>query len=162
MSLRQSLTLLLRAIRKHKSSAASSYESKKLSAAAGRRGLRPDPDDRRRIPAYRLLHDGRQRLDHAKSELNLAVADEGAIPMNIAQRFSCSVSSDGKFYVMKEEVSLEELGQRLGAMRQEQPQVKVVLRADRLTEHQYVNDILSECAKNGVNNVIFATYQSAL
>ena len=101
-------------------------------------------------------------LTTQKKELNLAVAEEGEIPENIASRFSCSVSPDGKFYVMKQQVTLEELAQRMSDMRQKHPKLKVVLRADRLTEHQYINDILGVCAKNGVNNVIFATYQSAL
>lgn len=101
-------------------------------------------------------------LTTQKFDLNLAVAEEGVIPEDITNRFSCSVSKEGKFYVLRQEVTLEELGQRLSRIRKDQPQIKIVLRADKMTEHQYINDVLTVCAANGINDIIFATYQSDL
>ena len=97
-----------------------------------------------------------------KIDMNLAVAEEAAIPKLIEDRYTFSVTNEGRFYAGPEEVTLEELGEvvaRIGSTRQN---VKIVLRADRMAEHKDVNRVLTLCAQNGINNIIFATYQSDL
>jgi len=39
-------------------------------------------------------------------------------------------------------------------------ELKVYIRADSFTEHQYINDVMEACAAVGIYNVIFAAYQS--
>lgn len=97
-----------------------------------------------------------------KLDLNLAVAEESAIPKEIKDRFTVSVSDDGRFYFGVQELSEQQLSERLAKVVDNNTNIKIVLRAGRMAEHQHVNKLLTLCAENGINDIIFATYQSDL
>jgi len=97
-----------------------------------------------------------------KLELNLAVAEESAIPKDIKDRFTVSVDSEGRFFFGVQEFSEQQLSDRLAKVVANNTNIKIVLRAGRMAEHQYVNKLLTVCAQNGINDIIFATYQSDL
>lgn len=97
-----------------------------------------------------------------KIDLNLAVADEAAIPKEIKDRFTVSVSDEGTFYFGVQPLSEEQLSERLAKVVTENLNIKIVLRAGRMAEHQHINKVLTLCAQNGINDIIFATYQSDL
>ncbi len=97
-----------------------------------------------------------------KKELNLAVADESIVPKEIGNRFTFSIDVDGSLYFGKQLLTAEQFQDKVVRIAKETPGVKLVLRIDRMTEHQYVNKALQVCAESGINDIIFATYQSAL
>ena len=97
-----------------------------------------------------------------KIEMNLAVAEESAIPKVIKDRYTFSVTGEGTFYAGPEEVTVERLGEVIANIASTSQNVKLILRADRMAEHRDVNTVLSICAQNGINDIIFATYQSDL
>lgn len=97
-----------------------------------------------------------------KLDLNLAVAEESAIAKDIKDRFTVSIDAEGSFFVGAEILSAEELSARLAKVVANNSNIKIVLRAGRMAEHQYVNKVLTVCAQNGINDIIFATYQSDL
>lgn len=97
-----------------------------------------------------------------KLDLNLAVAEEAAIPKDIKDRFTVSVDDKGDFFFGTELLSEQELSTRLARVVATNSNIKIVLRAGRMAEHQHVNKVLTVCAKNGINDIIFATYQSDL
>lgn len=97
-----------------------------------------------------------------KLDLNLAVAEEAAIPKDIKDRFTVSVDDKGGFFFGTEELSEQELSARLAKIVATNTNIKIVLRAGRMAEHQHVNKVLTVCAANGINDIIFATYQSDL
>ena len=97
-----------------------------------------------------------------KIDLNLAVAEESAIPKEIKDRYTFSVLNDGRFFAGPQEVSAERLEELIARVATTSRNVKIVLRADRMAEHQHVNKMLQICARHGINDIIFATYQSDL
>ena len=97
-----------------------------------------------------------------KLELNLAVAEESAIPKDIKDRFTVSVSDEGGFFFGVEELNEQQLSDRLAKVVANNTSIKIVLRAGKMAEHQHVNKVLTVCAANGINDIIFATYQSDL
>mgnify|MGYP000125949560 CR=1 FL=1 len=101
-------------------------------------------------------------LTAEKVRMNLAVAEESAIPKEIKDRFTFSITENGRFYAGAQEVTLETLGDKLSKLVAIHQQFKVVIRVDRQTEHQHVNKLLELCARNGITDIIFATYQSDL
>ena len=101
-------------------------------------------------------------LTSNKVDLNLAVADEAAIPKEIKDRFTVSVDAAGKFYFGVEELTEQQLSDKMANVAANNRNIKIVLRAGRMAEHQHVNKVLSVCAQNGINDIIFATYQSDL
>jgi biopolymer transport protein ExbD len=97
-----------------------------------------------------------------KVDMNLAVAEESAIPKEIKDRYTFSVLADGSFYSRAAIISEAELNVEIARLVEINPKMKIVVRADRMAEHQYVNKLLTICAQNGINDIIFATYQSDL
>ena len=101
-------------------------------------------------------------LSAEKVSMNLAVAEESAIPKEIKDRYTFSVTNDGTLYAGANRVSEQELAETLTRITRQSSNIKIVLRADRETEHQHVNKVLALCAQYGINDIIFATYQSDL
>jgi biopolymer transport protein ExbD len=97
-----------------------------------------------------------------KIDLNLAVAEESVIPKEIKDRFTFSVSDDGLFYFGVKPLNEQQLDEQLAKIAANHSNVKIVVRAGRMAEHQHVNKLLTVCAKNGINDIIFSTYQSDL
>ncbi|MDB4345738.1 biopolymer transporter ExbD [bacterium] len=97
-----------------------------------------------------------------KLDLNLAVAEEAAIPKEIKDRFMVSVTNDGSFYFGVEELNAKQLSDKMAKIVGGNSKVKIVVRAGREAEHQHVNKLLTICAANGISDIIFATYQSDL
>jgi len=97
-----------------------------------------------------------------KLELNLAVAEESAIAKDIKDRFTVSIDAEGNFFVGEKELTEQQLSDRLAEVVAGNRNIKIVLRAGRMAEHQHVNKVLTLCAANGINDIIFATYQSDL
>ena len=97
-----------------------------------------------------------------KLDLNLAVAEESAIPKEIKDRFTFSVNDEGGFYYGLVELSEQQLAEQMAKIAANHANVKIVLRAGRMAEHQHVNKVLTVCAQHGINDIIFATYQSDL
>jgi biopolymer transport protein ExbD len=101
-------------------------------------------------------------LTAEKIPMNLAVAEESAIPKEIKDRYTFSVTEDGTLYAGANQVTEQEMAESLSRLTQLGPRIKIVLRADRNTEHQHVNRVLALCAQYGINDIIFATYETNL
>ena len=97
-----------------------------------------------------------------KKELNLAVADEAVVPKEISDRFIFSIDPEGSLYVQNQLIDADEAARRLKQIAATHRHAKLVVRVDRMTEHQYVNQFLGMCADNGISDIIFATYQTDL
>lgn len=95
-----------------------------------------------------------------KHPIDMPVALNSTIPEDYGDRTTVTVAADGSLYSGVNSVTLDELAQTLVEAQEENPSVRVFLRADSSTEHQYVNDVMQACANAGLSNVIFAAYQS--
>ena len=95
-----------------------------------------------------------------KLPINMPVAIHSQIPEDFGTRTTITVQRDGSVYSGVSPVTLDELGDILAGEIEADPKVKVYLRADGNTEHQYINEVMQECAAAGLNNVVFAAYQS--
>lgn len=95
-----------------------------------------------------------------KHPIEMPVALNSTIPEDYGERTTITVASDGSLYSGIFSVTLDELKETLVAASEENPSVRVYVRADSSTEHQYVNDVMQACAEAGLSNLIFAAYQS--
>lgn len=99
-------------------------------------------------------------ISSEKLEIDMPVAIHSVIPEEFGGRNTITVDRNGAIYAGVFPVDLDGLE---GILQQEinnNNEVKVYLRADRFTEHQYINDVMEVCAAVGIYNVIFAAYQS--
>ncbi|WP_269524492.1 ExbD/TolR family protein [Coraliomargarita parva] len=95
-----------------------------------------------------------------KVPINMPVALNSTIPEEFGERTTITVMRDGSIYSGVYAVTLDELTEVLAREFESDPSVRVFLRADSATEHQYVNDVMQACASVGLSNIVFAAYQS--
>ncbi len=95
-----------------------------------------------------------------KKPIEVPVALNSTLPEDYGERTTVTVMADGSLYSGVYDVTLDELSKILVSAREEDPSVRVYLRADSAAEHQFVNDVMKACAAAGLSNVIFASYQS--
>jgi biopolymer transport protein ExbD len=95
-----------------------------------------------------------------KKPIEVPVALNSILPEDYGERTTITVQRDGSLYSGVYAVNLNELSKILMKAHEENPTVRVYLRADSSAEHQYVNDVMKACAAAGLSNIIFAAYQS--
>ena len=95
-----------------------------------------------------------------KIEVEMPVAIHSVIPEEFGGRNTITVTRDGSIFAGVYPVDLDGMEAILETQIREDPELKVYIRADSFTEHQYINDVMEACAAIGIYNVIFAAYQS--
>lgn len=95
-----------------------------------------------------------------KKPIQMPVALNSVLPEEYGERTTITVMEDGSLYSGVYSVELDELKDILVKQRERDPTVKVFLRADSATEHQFVNEVMQAAAAAGLSNVVFAAYQS--
>ena len=95
-----------------------------------------------------------------KIEVEMPVAIHSVIPEEFGGRNTITVTRDGRIFAGVYSVDLDGMEAILETQIREDPELKVYIRADSFTEHQYINDVMEACAAIGIYNVIFAAYQS--
>jgi biopolymer transport protein ExbD len=95
-----------------------------------------------------------------KKPIDVPVALNSTIPEDYGERTTITVQRDGSLYAGVYDVTLDELQEILIEEREQNPETRIFLRADRAAEHQYVNDVMQACAAAGLSKVIFAAFQS--
>ena len=93
-----------------------------------------------------------------KVEVDLPQAQEAVVPEEIKDRLELSLDAQGQLYMNLEAVTPEAVAQEL-IERRENPNFKVILRADADVEHARIQEVMSLCAENQVINLIFSTLQ---
>ena len=68
-----------------------------------------------------------------------------------------TVNNEGKVFLNTIPVTLEELEQKLGAIKTATPEFPVVIRGDRVTQYQGVMDVLDVIGRVGISQVGLAT-----
>lgn len=95
-----------------------------------------------------------------KIDINMPVAIHSVIPEEFGGRNTITVTRDGNIYAGIYPVDLDGLQGILQNEINKNDDLKVYIRADSYTEHQFINDVMETCAAVGIYNVIFAAYQS--
>lgn len=95
-----------------------------------------------------------------KIDVSMPVAIHSVIPEEFGGRNTITVTRDGSIYAGVYPVDLDSLQGILQNEINNNAELKVYIRADSFTEHQFINDVMETCAAVGISNVIFAAYQS--
>lgn len=92
--------------------------------------------------------------------LELPESEESKVPEHLSGRGTVSLDAGGQPYLGAEPVSLEEVQSAIRASVLENPQLRVLVRADQATAYGDIKKVLQACAQAGASEVIYATYQS--
>lgn len=96
----------------------------------------------------------------------LPVADKSTVPENARGRQIITVESkdltgeEVTVFMNLVDIEVEAITPAIEKLLAENPDAEVYLRADRYAKHKHVKEVMAACAKGGVANVIFATFES--
>lgn len=91
-------------------------------------------------------------------EIEIPVASRGAIPKERPDRWTVNILRDGTVFSGQDEINIDELRQAVAARVKADPELKVYLRADKLTPHKQVRGVMNAMAAAGVGDFIFGVY----
>ncbi len=94
------------------------------------------------------------------AELTLPESHESQVPDDVSDRGVVSVQADGTLYLGAEVVELEFLKTRIEGVTSRNPDLKIMVRADKNTPFGEIKKVLKVCAEVGAYEVIYATHQS--
>ncbi len=91
--------------------------------------------------------------------LDLAESEESKVPDDLSNRGTVSIEDDGTLYVGAKQVDLAEMQRRIEEAIGTNPELRVLVRADRGTPFGEIKKVLTACAEAGAYEVVYATYQ---
>ena len=97
-----------------------------------------------------------------KKPVSLSVAEEASISKDITQRFTFTLEADGQLYAGPLATDFSRVEERLYEIATRSPGAKIVIRADKGTEHRHVNRFIQMCAEFGFTDILISAYQSDL
>lgn len=71
-----------------------------------------------------------------------------------------TISDDERIHIGGRQVALDSVRTTVEKARQEIPDLKIYLRADKTLRHQRVRQVMQACAAAGCAEIIFATYET--
>lgn len=92
--------------------------------------------------------------------LDLADSDTALVPEDTSGRGVISIDAEGNYYIGETQVSLDVMQSRVERQLQENPSLKIQIRAAQEVEFSMIKRALKACAEVGAGNVIYATYQT--
>jgi len=93
-------------------------------------------------------------------ELDLPQSAESEVPKDLADRGTISIDAEGLIYLRAEKQTLESMQAAIKASLSENPDLRILVRADQATPYSAVKKVLKACAEVGAYEVIYATNQS--
>lgn len=100
------------------------------------------------------------QADRAK-KVDLPESAQSDVPEaeNLSNRGTITLDAEGLIYLGMNPVSLEDMQSTMKASLQENPELRIHLRADQATPYSEIKKVLKACAEVGAYEVIYATYQ---
>ncbi|WP_309400767.1 ExbD/TolR family protein [Cerasicoccus maritimus] len=92
-------------------------------------------------------------------EVTLPESLESEVAEDLSDRGVVTVDADGQAYLGERPVSTEEIKSTLQASLQQNPRLRVTVRADQQTAYKDIKSVLKVCAEAGAYEVIYATHQ---
>lgn len=90
--------------------------------------------------------------------VKIPLASHSVRPKDPSGRGVISINAAGDVYAGTEKVNMDQLYDLTRTRMGENPRFKMFLRADRLTPHKHVREVMKVVADAGVVDIIFASY----
>ena len=96
-----------------------------------------------------------------KVPIEVPAAVYAKVPEDETGRYLITVNVDGNLYVglNSQQVTVEELSSLLAAEMEVNPELRVLIRADRMVKYETNEEIMEACAEAGANDMIFAAFE---
>lgn len=83
------------------------------------------------------------------------------VPDDVSDRGVISVKTDGSLYLGPTNITMEDLKLRIGSEIKKNPELQILVRADKATPFAEIKKVLKTCAEVGAYEVIYATFQAS-
>ena len=93
-------------------------------------------------------------------ELDLPESHASEVPDDVSDRGMVSVKEDGTVFLGSVPMALDELKEKVGAEIKKNPDLQIMVRADKTTTFSQIKKVLKACAEVGAYEVIYATYEA--
>ena len=93
-------------------------------------------------------------------DVRLPVAPRAKIPENLKDRGVINILPGGDYMITKEIVTEKQMLKIMKKRKKENPDLKLYLRANKEVPFKKVKTVLKTCAEAGINDIIFASFQS--
>ena len=93
-------------------------------------------------------------------EIDVPIAADAVIPDDRSARAVVTIQNDGALFFGSQPISIDDLSAYVMQVREANPKLKVYIRADAKVPFKNVRKLFSAAAEVGVQNVIFASFQS--
>jgi biopolymer transport protein ExbD len=91
-------------------------------------------------------------------KMEIPEATKSVVPKERPNRWIVNITKDGHIFEGERPIELSELSSRVKKQIEINPETKIYLRADKATKHKDVKKVMTEMAKAGVSDFIFATF----
>ena len=93
-------------------------------------------------------------------QLELPESEESDVPEDLTDRGTVSVDASGQAYLGANPVTIEAMQATITESLQENPRLRILVRADQGAQYGDIKKVLKACSEAGAYEVIYATYQS--
>lgn len=96
----------------------------------------------------------------------LPVADRATVPKEVRDRQIVSILSldesgeTARFFVGMQEMTLMQFESTLQQLVETNPDLQIYLRADRRVLHRHIQEVMKACARVGIVDITFGTFES--
>ena len=92
-----------------------------------------------------------------QKSINLNLPQTASAKMNLEKTIPIAITSDGQIYVEKEKIDHSSLRKRMEIEKNRNPEVSIVLRADKKSEHGDFVFVLDQLKSVGISKIGIAT-----
>lgn len=94
-----------------------------------------------------------------KVPIEIPLAVYAKVPENTIGRFEITVTAPGNIFVRNTPVDLDGLKELLKPELENDPELKILIRADKLVRYSMNEKIMEACAEVGANDLIFTAFE---
>jgi len=94
-----------------------------------------------------------------KVEVDIPVAEHAKVAKDMKDRYVITVNKEGDIFFGSKSGKMEDIQPMVKKYVASTPALKIFLRGDKDAEHQYVRDVMKECAAAGASEILFSTYE---
>lgn len=94
-----------------------------------------------------------------KVPIEIPLAVYAKVPENTIGRFEVTVTAPGNIFVRNTPVDLDGLKELLKPELENDPELKILIRADKLVRYSMNEKIMEACAEVGANDLIFTAFE---
>lgn len=94
-----------------------------------------------------------------KKEVDIPLSNHAKVPEDTAGRMMLSIDANNQVYIGLTEVDIDQLKTEIESELDLNPDLRILIRADRKVEYKTCKEIMIACGEVGATDLIYATFE---